>query len=101
MSTNEKVTIGGTTLPAQLGTAILLRSMGEKEMLVLWDTYQKSRKINIVTRRSSVSPTDLQYKIASMKRAGKTFQEVAREFGVNNSVVNNALIRVSVWEYLH
>ncbi len=96
--TQQRVTIGDVTLPIGLHSIILARFLKEKDLKSLYDSYTEAKK---TMSRVAGPPTELQVKMAKMKKTGKTSKEVAKFFSVTNNKVNSAVSRVAVWAYLN
>lgn len=95
---NKRAVVGGVNMPIGLHSIILARFMKEKELKSLWDAYNAAK---LKLDRNSGPPTDLQVKMAKMRKAGKRTREVSLVFGVSYATVQNAINRVSVWDYLN
>lgn len=86
-------------LPSGFDTKIIMRMFENDEvgMLAFLESYNDHK---IVLTRFAEEPSEEQYLIAKMRKDGKTTADIARERGVGNAQVMNAIKRVAVWEYL-
>lgn len=92
----EPIVIGKTRLPIQFQAKIMARAFKEKELISIFDSYTNAK----LRLGRMGPPTDLQYKLAEARKAGKTTNEVASSFKVRKDQVYGAVGRVSSWEYL-
>ncbi len=88
--------VGQLNIPQHLQLNVLTRFMKEKELEVLWKSYEASKR-----RITASPPTALQVKMAEMRKSGKTNREVGAHFKVPPVTVGSALQRTAVWKYLH
>lgn len=95
-SKNKRVRIGKDEAPAYLNTATLIKAMGGEEKLrEMWEKYKANRATKILT-----APSELQYKMARLKRDGMHARDVATKLNVSVPQVHGAVSRVAMWEFM-
>lgn len=89
------IQVGKEKLGRAMSTVVLLRALGEKELLATWELYKQNRHHGSVKE-----PTPLQYKLAEAKKKGESGPDIAKKFSVESHHVYEAIKRVAMWNYL-
>ncbi len=99
MVANKKVTIGTTEFPSQLLTSIVQKAIGDEALIALFEKYKLSKSAT-GGPRASVPPTDLQYKLAELRKT-MTARDIAKQENVNQFEVLKAVHKVAMWKFLN
>lgn len=94
----QKICIGEEILPDSMKTEIFTRFLSERAMKDLWESYRDARH---TLRNGSTPPTEMQYKIAQLRKTGMRYKEITAKLGVPFNQVSSAISRVAVWEYMN
>ncbi len=97
--TTPEYSVGDKKLPCAFDTKIVMR-MFENDDAGILAFLQSYNDHKLRLTKFATEPTADQYKLAEMRKGGKKAGQIAREMGVEEKIVLNAIRRVAVWEYL-
>jgi len=98
MAKQINLTIGDERIPSNWHVSILARAFDSKELKKIWEAYKAAR---FRDGYAAKPPTDVQKKMAEMRKKGIRTSEIARQYKVPTHVVDVAVRKVAIWQYLH